>query len=125
MKKIAIVVLSDPKPGSDESNGRLFNALAAAYDLRQRRQEVKLVFQGTGTRWPAQLVQKDHPFHELFSVVRPAIGGISCACADVFGARADAEKTGLDLLKDNAVPGTGGLASLGALIEEGYEIAVF
>lgn len=125
MKKIAIVILSDPKPGSDESNGRLFNALAAAYDLRQRKQEVKLVFQGTGTRWPALLSQKDHPFHQLFSTVRPSIGGISCACADVFGARAEAEGSGLELLRDNEVPGTSGLPSLAALLEEGYEIAVF
>ena len=30
--KAAIIVLSDPKLGSEEALGRVFNALAAAYD---------------------------------------------------------------------------------------------
>jgi len=32
--KTAIVIVSDPKSGSDESFGRAFNALAAAYDIK-------------------------------------------------------------------------------------------
>ena len=35
--KSAIVILSDPKSGSEESLGRVFNALAAAYDFKQKR----------------------------------------------------------------------------------------
>lgn len=35
MDKAAIVVLADPKSGSEEALGRLFNALAAAYDFKQ------------------------------------------------------------------------------------------
>jgi hypothetical protein len=47
--KTAIVVLSDPR-GGEEGLGRLFNALAAAYDFKQQHQEVQLIFQGTGVR---------------------------------------------------------------------------
>jgi hypothetical protein len=31
--KAAIVVLADPKPGTEEAFGRVFNALSTAYDL--------------------------------------------------------------------------------------------
>ena len=48
--KTAIVVLSDPN-GGEEALGRLFNALAAAYDSKARKQEVQVLFQGAGTRW--------------------------------------------------------------------------
>jgi hypothetical protein len=41
MEKAAIVVLADPKSGSEESLGRLFNALAAAYDFK--RQDISRV----------------------------------------------------------------------------------
>ncbi len=34
MNKTAIVVLSEPKAGSEEALGRVFNALAAAYDFK-------------------------------------------------------------------------------------------
>ena len=47
--KAAIIILSDPKSGSEESLGRVFNALAAAYDFKQRGDEVTVRFQGTGT----------------------------------------------------------------------------
>jgi hypothetical protein len=56
MQKAAIVVLADPKSGSEESLGRLFNALAAAYDFKRQNMPVTLLFQGAGTRWAGELV---------------------------------------------------------------------
>ena len=44
--KFAIVVMSDPKAGSEESLGRLFNALALAHEAREKGDEVALVFAG-------------------------------------------------------------------------------
>lgn len=123
--KSAILILSDPKSGSEEANGRLFNALAVAYDLQARKQEVTVIFQGAGARWPAQLAQKDHPFHELFLSVRQSVAGASKACAVVFGATEGAEACGTRLLDDNQVPGTPGLPSIGALIDAGYTPLVF
>ena len=55
--KAAVVVLSDPKSGSEESLGRLFNALAATYDFKQRGDDVRLLFAGTGTRWASSSSQ--------------------------------------------------------------------
>ena len=123
--KAAIVVYSDPKSGSEESLGRLFNALAATYDFKQNGDDVTLMFQGAGTRWVGQLGNADHPAHELFEAVRDKVAGVSCGCADVFGAAQDAGKEGFALIKDNAVPGTTGLVSLRNLIRDGYNVVHF
>lgn len=124
MSKTAIVVLSDPK-GGEEALGRVFNALAAAYDFKQRKQEVELLFQGTGTRWAAVLSKPDHPAHTLYKAVEDKVAGVSCGCADVFGARAEAEKNGFALIKGNAVPGTSGLPSLANYTSDGYTVLTF
>lgn len=123
--KTAIVVLSDPKTGTEEALGRVFNALATAYDFKQKGQEVEIVFQGAGTRWPAELAKPDHPAHELYEAVGDTVAGVSCACADVFGAAEEAEESGLELIKENPVPGTRGLASLQRFASEGATVLTF
>ena len=123
--KAAIVVLSDPKSGSEESLGRLFNALAAAYDFKQRGDEVTLLFQGAGTRWAGEVVKADHPAHALYRAVEDTVAGVSCGCADVFGASEQAVRSGFELVKDNRVPGTSGLPSLRELALKGYSILTF
>lgn len=123
--KAAIVVLSDPKSGGDEALGRVFNALAAAYDFKQRGSEVTLMFQGAGTRWVGELAKPEHPAAALYVAVQDKVAGISCGCADVFGGAEDAQKAGLDLITDNPVPGTSGMPSLARLIGDGYSILIF
>jgi hypothetical protein len=125
MNKAAVIVMSDPQTGSEESLGRLFNALAAVYDYKQRGDEVTLMFQGAGTRWAGELVNQQHPAHELFKAVKDKVAGVSCGCADVFGAREGAAACGLDLITDNAVPNTSGLPSLARLTSEGYAVLTF
>ena len=122
--KAAIVVLSDPK-GGDEALGRLFNALAAAYDFKSRQQEVEVLFQGTGTRWAGLLEAKDHPAHALYEAVQDKVVGVSSACSDVFGARESAQKSGYDFITSNAVPGTSGLPSLAKYAADGYVVMTF
>ena len=123
--KAAIVVLSDPKSGSAEALGRLFNALAAAYDFKQHGDDVSILFHGAGTRWIGEVSDRDHAAHALFEEVKDKVAGVSCGCADVFGATEDAEKSGFDLIKDNPVPGTAGLPSLQKLAAEGYTVLTF
>ena len=123
--KAALVVLSDPKSDSEEALGRLFNALAAAYDFKKRGDEVTLLFQGAGTRWIGEVSKTDHPAHALFKEVEDKVAGVSCGCADVFGATEEVESSGFDLIKDNAVPGTSGLPSLRNLAGEGYTVLTF
>jgi hypothetical protein len=122
--KSAIIVLSDPNNGED-ALGRVFNALATAYDYQQAGDDVTILFQGAGTRWIGELSQSNHPVHALFDAVKDNIAGVSCGCAEVFGATEAAEKAGFDFLKDNAVPGTAGLPSLRTLAMEGYNVATF
>lgn len=123
--KAAIIILSDPKAGGEEALGRVFNGLAAAYDFAQRKIEASIYFQGAGTRWPGVLANADHPVHALYKAVEGSIAGVSCGCADVFGAREDAVKNGFDLITDNSVPGTSGLPSLGKLAADGYTVFTF
>lgn len=122
--KIALLVLSDPKAG-DEALGRVFNALAAAYEFRQTGAEVSIIFQGAGTRWPAVLSATTHPLHALFQQVLDLVAGVSCGCADVFGARDGAVQSGFDLITDSAIPGTSGLPSLATLTAKGFRILSF
>ena len=119
--KTTIVVLADPK-GGEESLGRLFNALAATYDFKQKGQAVQLVFQGAGTRWSAALTRPDHPAHGLFKAVEDKVVGVSSGCADLFGARAEAEQSGFALIADDNVPGTSGLPSVATYAAEGQVI---
>jgi hypothetical protein len=123
--KVAIVVFSDPAAGTEEAFGRVFNALAAAYDFKTRGTGVRVLFQGTGTRWPGELSKSSHPAHALYEAVKDTIEGVSNACAVAFGAAETAEKQGLPFLQDNQVPGTPGLPSLGKLAEEGHTILIF
>ena len=122
--KAAIIVLSDPNSGED-ALGRVFNALAAAYDFQQQGDQVSVLFQGAGTRWIAELTKSDHPVHELFNAVKDTVAGVSCGCAEVFGATEEVEKSGFDFINDNTVPGTKGLPSLRTLAAEGNTILTF
>lgn len=122
--KTALLILSDPE-GGDEALGRVFNALAAAYDFDQAGHAVRLQFQGAGTRWPEQLASPIHPAHDLYEAVRHTVAGASCACADVFGASEAVRAAGLELITDNPLPGTSGVASVRALVDDGYRILSF
>ncbi len=123
--KAAIIVLSDPRSGSDEALGRVFNALAAAYDFQQKADEVTVLFQGAGTRWVGELVNPEHPANGLYEEVKDTVAGISCGCADVFMGTEEAEASGFDLITDNPVPGTSGLPSLQRLVSDGYTVLTF
>lgn len=123
--KAAIVVLSDPKSNTEEALGRVFNALASAYDFKHNGDEVTVLFQGAGTRWIGELTKIDHPAHDLFKAIKDTVAGVSCGCADVFGASEEAVKSGFELIKDNAVPGTTGLPSLRRLTKDGYTVLTF
>jgi len=122
--KTAIIVLSDPR-GGEEALGRVFNALAATYDFKQKQQDVQLVFQGTGTRWTGLLTQPDHPAHALYKAVEDKVAGASAACSVFFGAQEEAQRNGFSLIANNPVPGTPGLPSLAGYASDGYTILTF
>lgn len=123
--KTAIVIMSDPKNGSEEALGRVFNALALASECKQKGDDVAVVFNGTGTRWPAELSKLSHPAHGLYNSVRDVVQGASCGCADVFAAKEGVESCGVPLKKDHALVGTSGLLSLRQYVNDGWNTVVF
>lgn len=123
--KTVIVIMSDPKSGSEEALGRVFNALALASECKQKGDEVAVVFNGTGTRWPAELTKLSHPANALYNSVRDVVQGVSCGCAEVFGAKDAVESCGVPLKKDHALAGTAGLLSLRRYVADGWSIVVF
>jgi hypothetical protein len=124
-RKLAVVVLSDPKAGGEEALGRVFNALAAAREARDQGEEVAILFVGTGTRWPAELSRPEHPAAELYRSVAGQVAGASCGCAEVFSAVDGAKQAGVALVGDYALPGTSGVASLERLRREGWSVLTF
>lgn len=123
--KAAIVILSDPNADSDDALGRLFNGLSTAYEFQSQGDSVSVLFSGPGTRWPAVLADATHPAHELFKSVEGSVVGVSCGCADVFGATEEAAAVGMPLVQDFALPGTSGVPSLRTLISEGHQVLTF
>jgi len=122
--KVAIIILSDPKAG-EEALGRVFNALAVAEESIRRGDEVEVVFNGAGTRWPEELTKITHPANGLYNAVREAVKGASCGCAAVFGSTKGVEACGLPLIKDKALEGTPGLSNLRRYLAEGWQTLVF
>ena len=122
--KHAVLVLSDPKSG-EEALGRVFNALAFAAEADRAGDEVKIVFAGAGTRWPAELARLGHPARALYDSVRPLVAGASCGCSDTFGARKEVEACGLPLLRDHKLEGTSGVVSLRTLAADGFAPVTF
>ncbi len=125
MTKTAIVVFSDPNHGGEEALGRLFNAMFLTLELKDKGQPVELLFQGTGTRWPNELVKPAHPAHQLFQAVADKVAGICGGCADVFGATQEATATGIPLIREKAIPGTSGIADLSKYLDEGAQVLTF
>jgi hypothetical protein len=122
--KLAVIITSDPKAG-EEAHGRAFNALALAAEAQGAGDEVNVVFVGAGARWPAELSKLGHPFNALYNQVRPSVTGASCGCAAAFGATEGVEACGVPQLKDHALKGTPGLASLRRYPAEGWTTLVF
>lgn len=125
MSKTAIVLFSDPKTGGDEALGRLFNAMFLTLELKEKGQEVSLIFQGAGTRWPAEVAQPAHPAHALYHAVADKVAGVCGGCADVFGATRGAEATGLPLVRERQIAGTAGILDLSGYLDGGYRLVTF
>lgn len=121
MSKTAIVVFSDPQ-GGDEALGRVFNAMFIALELKEKDQDVALIFQGAGTRWPVELARVDHPGHPLYNAVRDKVAGVCGGCADVFGASEGLRDVDLRLVRDKAIPGTSGILDLSRYLDDGYRL---
>ena len=123
--KIAVIILTDPKSGSDEATTRALNGLALAEESKRMGDEVEIVFAGTGTRWPAEFSKLSHRGNARYNAVRDRVKGASRGCAIRNDAVAGLEAAGVPLLADNPAEGTPGLASLRRYYADGWQVAIF
>ncbi|HJV21134.1 MAG TPA: DsrE family protein, partial [Holophagaceae bacterium] len=100
-------------------------ALILTSDLKQRGEEVALVFQGAGTRWAAEVTKADHPMNPLFRSVEDRVAGVCGACATAYNTLKEAKASGLPVVGDLPVPGIGCVISLGDYITKGYQVVLF
>ena len=125
MSKTAIVIYADPKANSEEALGRVFNAMFLAYELKEKDQEVALIFQGTGVRWVSVLANPENPANGLYQSVSDKVAGACLGCADVFGATEEVKSTDVALVGDMAIPGTSGVIDLSRYLHDGYRLVTF
>jgi hypothetical protein len=122
--KTAVVVFSDPKAGSEEALGRVLNAMFVALELKEKKQDVALIFQGAGSRWPVELAKANHVGHALYEALSDKV--VACGgCADVFGTTRELEPLGVKLVRDKAIPGTSGVLDLSRYLEAGDRVLTF
>lgn len=89
MAKIGIVVLADTETHGDL--GRVVNGLLTAREAGENGDEVRLIFDGAGTRWIGELANPEHRSHRLYEAVKDQITGACRYCAGAFGATAAVE----------------------------------
>lgn len=96
--KAAIFILADV--GTHDGLGRAVNALEAAKQFKEAKDDVKIYFDGAGTKWIAELSKKNHIAHTLFEAVSDKIEGACMFCANAFGASESARQCQIKLIDD-------------------------
>lgn len=115
MTKIAIVVFSDTN--TIEAMGKVSNGLMLALESIEHGDDLKIVFEGAGTKWIGEMEKEDHKLHDLYKSIKEHITGACSFCASAFGVKNQVVQAGIPLLsefKDHP--------SLRNLIVEGYQI---
>ena len=118
MSKIAIIILSDTN--TMEAMGKVSNAFMMASEAVEMGDELKIIFEGTGSKWIAELEKEDHKLHPLYKGIKEHITGVCFYCAQVFGAKSQVEKAGLSLISEYKQH-----PSLRKLVHDGFEIITF
>ncbi|MBI1367116.1 MAG: hypothetical protein GC162_00530 [Planctomycetes bacterium] len=118
MRKIAIVLLADTVSTADI--GRMVSALTAAEEFIEAGDEVEIMFDGAGTKWPIELSMPMHGRHELFNFLRDRIMGVCASCAEAYGMKHYLENLDLPLADEHR-----GHISLRSLAARGFTILTF
>ncbi|MBS0010243.1 MAG: DsrE family protein [Bacteroidales bacterium] len=116
--KIAIVILSDTD--STEAHGKVSNAFMFASEAIDNKDDLKIIFEGAGTKWIGELEKEDHKFHGLYKNLKRHITGACAFCTKAFGVSSQVEKYGIPLISEYKEH-----PSLRKLFEEGYNVMTF
>eukprot|EP00914_Ancora_sagittata_P003409 GHVO01007089.1.p1 GENE.GHVO01007089.1~~GHVO01007089.1.p1 ORF type:complete len:119 (-),score=7.78 GHVO01007089.1:72-428(-) len=98
MVKAAVFVFADTE--TNEGLGRVVNAMVTVRELKQAGDEVRLYFDGTGTRWPDVLSRKDHIAHQLYESVKDKVAGACLFCANAFGTKGSVQNCNVKLVDE-------------------------
>lgn len=96
MNKVAVFVFADTE--TNEGLGRVVNALETAKEFKNG--DVRLYFDGTGTKWPAELAKENHIAHKLYESVTGKVAGACSFCAAAFGATESIKKARIQLVDE-------------------------
>lgn len=118
MTKIAIVIFSDTE--TMEALGKVANAFMLALESIENKDDLKIIFEGAGTKWIGVLEDENHKIHQIYKMAKPAVTGACAFCASSFGVKSQVEKAGIELLSEYKQH-----PSLRNLVVEGYEIISF
>ncbi|MEX2673759.1 MAG: DsrE family protein [Phycisphaeraceae bacterium] len=118
MSKAAIVLLAGTE--GLEAMGRMANALTAVQEFKNAGDDVKLILDGAGVQWIAELSKPDHKYHGLYQQTRDRIDGVCEYCAKAFKATDAVEAEGLNYATENQ-----GHPSFRQLMQDGYQIITF
>lgn len=116
--KVAIVLLADISTAEDM--GRMANALTTAQEFQETGDDVKLIFDGAGTKWIGQLSKPEHKYHGLFVSVRVSISAVCRYCATAYGVADEVQASGLALTDEYH-----GHPSLRTLVTASYQVITF
>lgn len=116
--KVAIFVLADT--GTHDGLGRVVNAMEAVKQFKEAGDDVKLYFDGAGTKWIQELSKKDHIAHGLHNAIADKVEGACLFCATAFGAKDAVNQCKIGLIdeKDQHV-------DVKNLVADGYTIMNF
>ncbi len=98
MAKIAIVIFADTT--TIEALGKVSNAFMIASEAIENKDDLKIIFEGAGTKWIGELEKEDHKLHQLYLKIKPHITGVCSFCAQAFGVKDFVESSGLTLLSE-------------------------
>jgi hypothetical protein len=118
MAKAAIVILAGSE--SHENLGRMFNALETAREFEETRgDQVRVVFDGAGTEWIAELADPEGDYYELYQAIEDDV--VVCEyCAGAFEVEDEVAAAGVPTASEH-----NGHPSIRGLVEEGYEVITF
>ena len=118
MYKIGILVLADDETHGDL--GRITNALEIAKEFSEGGDEVKLIFDGAGTKWIGQLADPQSQLNPLYKAVEQHIEGACKFCAGAYGVSNKVQQAGIPLLDDYEDH-----PSIRQLVKDGFQVMTF
>lgn len=118
MAKIAIIINSDTE--SLEALGKVSNAFVLAREAIENGDDLKIIFEGAGTKWIGNLEKADNKMHPVYTKVKSRITGACQYCSKAFGVSQQIQAAGIPFLAEFEDH-----PSLRTLIQNGYEVILY